>query len=127
MSNLSADSVGRLAAQADAMRRLAHDPGAFAAAVAAFEFRDPDAFRWVLVEWVEQLSVMEADARKATEFWQGEAQRLSAMAQNRPHWSRWWSRHLAALRAALSSHWARVPHLAAGLLRRSVGQSKYGF
>jgi hypothetical protein len=48
MSNLSADSAGRLAAQADAMGRLAHDPGAFAAAVAAFESRDPDAFRWVL-------------------------------------------------------------------------------
>jgi hypothetical protein len=79
------------------------------------------------VEWVEQLSVMEAEARKATEFWQGEAQRLSAMAQNRPHRSRWWSRYLPALRAALSSHWARVPHLAAGLLRRSVGRSKYGF
>ena len=48
MSNLSADFAGRLAAQADAMGRLAHDPGAFAAAVAAFESRDPDAFRWVL-------------------------------------------------------------------------------
>ena len=33
------DSASRLAAQADAMGRLADDPGAFAAAVAAFEFR----------------------------------------------------------------------------------------
>ncbi|HEX3407504.1 MAG TPA: hypothetical protein VHS81_09725 [Caulobacteraceae bacterium] len=38
----------RLAAQADAVGRLAQDTGAFAAAFAAFESRDPDAFRWVL-------------------------------------------------------------------------------
>jgi hypothetical protein len=82
------------------------------------ELRQAREFLLGYVEWVEQLSVMEAEARKATEFWQGEAQRLSAMAQNRPHRSRWWSRYLPALRAALSSHWARVPHLAAGLLRR---------
>ncbi len=50
MSNVSLfeDSAGRLAAQADAVGRLAQDSGAFAAAVAAFESRDPDAFRWVL-------------------------------------------------------------------------------
>jgi hypothetical protein len=42
------DSAHRLAAQADAVGRLAQDTGAFAAAVAAFESRDPDAFRWVL-------------------------------------------------------------------------------
>ena len=82
------------------------------------QFLEAREFLLGYVEWVEQLSVMEAEARKATEFWQGEAQRLSAMAQNRPHRSRWWSRYLPALRAALSSHWARVPHLAAGLLRR---------
>ncbi|MGZ3378257.1 MAG: hypothetical protein ACXU8S_16810, partial [Phenylobacterium sp.] len=42
------DSAGRLAAQADAVGRLAKDAGAFSAAFAAFEARDPDAFRWVL-------------------------------------------------------------------------------
>jgi hypothetical protein len=42
------DSVSELAAQADAIGRLAQDSGAFAAAVAAFESRDPDALRWVL-------------------------------------------------------------------------------
>jgi hypothetical protein len=42
------DSANRLAAQADAIGRLAQDGGAFAAAIAAFESRDPDAFRWVL-------------------------------------------------------------------------------
>jgi hypothetical protein len=46
--SLFEDSAGRLAAQADAIGRLAQDPGAFAAAFAAFESRDPDAFRWVL-------------------------------------------------------------------------------
>jgi len=49
MSNtLFEDSAGRLAAQADAVGRLASDAGAFSAAFAAFEARDPDAFRWVL-------------------------------------------------------------------------------
>lgn len=49
MSNtLFEDSAGRLAAQADAVGRLAKDAGAFSAAVAAFEARDPEAFRWVL-------------------------------------------------------------------------------
>ena len=50
MSNVSLfeNSASRLAAQADAVGRLAEDSGAFAAAVAAFESRDPDAFRWVL-------------------------------------------------------------------------------
>jgi len=47
-ASLFEDSAGRLAAQADAVGRLAQDPGAFAAAFAAFESRDPDAFRWVL-------------------------------------------------------------------------------
>jgi hypothetical protein len=42
------DPASRLAAQADAIGRLAQDSGAFAAVVAAFESRDPDAFRWVL-------------------------------------------------------------------------------
>jgi hypothetical protein len=46
--SLFEDSAGRLAAQADAVGRLAQDAGAFAAAFAAFESRDPDAFRWVL-------------------------------------------------------------------------------
>ena len=47
-TNLYEDAVSRLAAQADAVGRLAQDSGAFAAAVAAFESKDPDAFRWVL-------------------------------------------------------------------------------
>lgn len=50
MSNTSVhlDAVNRLAAQADAVGRLAQDSGGFAAVVAAFESRDPNAFRWVL-------------------------------------------------------------------------------
>ena len=46
--SLNEDSAVRLAAQADAVGRLAQDSGAFAAMMAAFESRDPDAFRWVL-------------------------------------------------------------------------------
>jgi hypothetical protein len=42
------NATQRLAAQADAVGRLAQDAGAFAATVAAFESRDPNAFRWVL-------------------------------------------------------------------------------
>src|SRR5260370_10504472 len=45
---LQQDSVSQLAAQADAVGGLAQDTGAFAAAVAAFESNDPDAFGWVL-------------------------------------------------------------------------------
>ncbi len=41
-------AVARLVAQADAVAHLANDPGGFAAVVAAFEARDPNAFRWVL-------------------------------------------------------------------------------
>jgi hypothetical protein len=50
MSNgsLQEDAVSRLAMQADAIGRLAQDSGGFAAVVAAFESKDPDAFRWVL-------------------------------------------------------------------------------
>lgn len=50
MSNaqLFEDSAGRLAAQAEAVGRLAKDAGAFTAAFSAFEARNPDAFRWVL-------------------------------------------------------------------------------
>ena len=40
--------VSHLSSQSDAIGRLAQDSGAFAAAVAAFESKDPDAFRWVL-------------------------------------------------------------------------------
>ena len=40
--------VSHLGSQSDAIGRLAQDSGAFAAAVAAFESKDPDAFRWVL-------------------------------------------------------------------------------
>ena len=38
----------RLAAQSDAVARLAKDPGAFSAVVAAFEAEDGEAVRWVL-------------------------------------------------------------------------------
>lgn len=50
MSNASSNeaTVSRLAAQSDAVGRLAQDSGGFAAVVAAFESQDPDAFRWVL-------------------------------------------------------------------------------
>jgi len=41
-------SVNMLMTQADTIGRLAQDAGGFAAVVAAFESRDPDAFRWVL-------------------------------------------------------------------------------
>jgi hypothetical protein len=43
-----ADAISRLTAQAEAAGQLAQDGGAFAAVVAAFESRDPNAFRWVL-------------------------------------------------------------------------------
>ncbi|HWB86769.1 MAG TPA: hypothetical protein VG675_21670 [Bryobacteraceae bacterium] len=42
------DAVKSLAAQADVIGHLAQDSGAFAAALAAFEAKDADAFRWVL-------------------------------------------------------------------------------
>jgi hypothetical protein len=45
---LQQNAVSQLAAQADAVGGLAQDTGAFAAAVAAFESNDPDAFGWVL-------------------------------------------------------------------------------
>lgn len=50
MSNIfSYDAaVSRLASQSDAVGRLAQDSGGFAAVVAAFESKDPDAFSWVL-------------------------------------------------------------------------------
>lgn len=41
-------SVSGLAAQAEAVGMLAQDSGAFAAVMAAFESRDPEAFRWIL-------------------------------------------------------------------------------
>lgn len=43
-----ADAVSRLTAQADAVGQLAQNSGGFAAVVAAFESKDPNAFRWVL-------------------------------------------------------------------------------
>ncbi len=50
MSNLTLQqsAISQLAAQADAVGKLAGDTGAFAATFAAFESNDPDAFRWVL-------------------------------------------------------------------------------
>ena len=46
--SLRQDAVSQLAAQADAVGRLAQDAGAFAAVVAAFESNDPNALGWVL-------------------------------------------------------------------------------
>jgi hypothetical protein len=46
--SLYEDAISRLAAQSDAVGRLAQDSGGFAAVVAAFESKDPNAFRWVL-------------------------------------------------------------------------------
>ena len=50
MSNVSSneDVVSRLAAQSDAIGRLAQNSGGFAAVVAAFESKDANAFSWVL-------------------------------------------------------------------------------
>ena len=50
MSNLTLqqNAISQLAAQADAVGKLAEDAGAFAATFAAFESNDPNAFRWVL-------------------------------------------------------------------------------
>src|SRR5271154_334634 len=45
---LQKTAVSQLAAQSEAVGRLAQDSGAFAAVIAAFESQDPDAFRWVL-------------------------------------------------------------------------------
>jgi hypothetical protein len=45
---LRQNAVSQLAAQADAVGKLAQDAGAFAAVVAAFESNDPDALQWVL-------------------------------------------------------------------------------
>jgi hypothetical protein len=55
------------------------------------------------VEQVEQLSVMEAEARKAMEFWRREAER---MAQERPRYSRWRWSYLSRLRGGLVA-WAQ--------------------
>jgi hypothetical protein len=52
------DAISRLAAHAEAVGHLAQDNGAFAAAVAAFEAQDADAFRWVLTR-VEMLPYCE--------------------------------------------------------------------
>jgi hypothetical protein len=60
MSNgsLHEDAVSRMAAQSDAIGRLAQNSGGFAALVAAFESKDADAFRWVL-ERLEMLPYCE--------------------------------------------------------------------
>src|SRR5271168_571076 len=56
--NLYEDAVSRLAAQSDAVGRLAQDSGGFAAVIAAFESKDANAFRWVL-ERLEMLPYCE--------------------------------------------------------------------
>jgi hypothetical protein len=57
---LQQNAVSQLAAQAEAVGGLAQDTGAFAAAVAAFESNDPDAFGWVLqrLEMVPQCELV---------------------------------------------------------------------
>jgi hypothetical protein len=50
------------------------------------------------VERVEQLSVMEAEARKALEFWRREVER---MAQERPRYSRWGGAIFSGLKSRL--------------------------
>lgn len=73
MSNATShdDSVQDLAAQADAVGRLARDNGAFAAAVAAFEAKEPDAFRWVL-QRQELLPFCELICEVVPENWTGD-------------------------------------------------------
>jgi hypothetical protein len=58
MSDSFDDVVSRLASQSEAIGRLAQDSGGFSAVVAAFEAKDPDAFRWVL-ERLEMLPYCE--------------------------------------------------------------------
>jgi len=48
MGNSTDEVVSLLTSQAEAVARLAQDNGGFSAAFAAFESKDPDAFRWVL-------------------------------------------------------------------------------
>jgi hypothetical protein len=57
---LQHSAVSQLAAQADAVAGLAQDTGAFAAAVAAFDSNNPDAFGWVLqrLEMVPQCELI---------------------------------------------------------------------
>jgi hypothetical protein len=69
------------------------------------ELREAKEFILAYVEKVEQLSVMEAEARKAMEYWRREAQ---CMRQQRSRHSGWRD-YLSHLRAALVwSRWARI-------------------
>ena len=68
------------------------------------ELREAKEFILAYVERVEQLSVIEAEARKAMEFWRREAER---MAQERPRYSRWGGTIFSASRAVWS-HWAHI-------------------
>jgi hypothetical protein len=69
------------------------------------ELREAKEFILAYVERVEQLSVMETEARKAMEYWRREAQ---CMGQQRPRRSGWRD-YLSHLRAAVVwSHWARI-------------------
>jgi len=69
------------------------------------ELREAKEFILGYVEQVEQLSVMEAEARKAMEYWRREAQ---CMGNQRPRRSKWRD-YLSHLRAALVwSRWARI-------------------
>ena len=63
------------------------------------ELREAKEFILAYVERVEQLSVIEAEARKAMEFWRREAER---MPQERPRCSRWGASR------AVCSHWAHI-------------------
>src|SRR5262245_42031268 len=56
------------------------------------------------VERADQIGVMEAEARKAMEFWRREAQRL---AEERPLWSQWrW--HFSRLKIRCLAAWTGV-------------------
>jgi hypothetical protein len=68
------------------------------------ELREAKEFILAYVERVEQLSVIEAEARKAMEFWRREAER---MAQERPRYSRGGGTIFSASRAVWS-HWAHI-------------------
>ena len=56
------------------------------------------------LERVEQLNVMQAEARKAMEFWRREAER---MAQERPRYLRWGGTIFSASRAV----WSHCAHI----------------
>jgi hypothetical protein len=63
----------------------------------AIEDELQEAERFILA-YVAQLYAMEAEARKAMEFWRGEAERL---ARERPRYLKWAEHYLSELRSRL--------------------------